>query len=75
MQYTLIYLREILLNAKNKSYYRNAINIKETIELESEVESDSLGKEYIYNKNMQIYENDFCEIYTLKRYRSNIQNN
>lgn len=67
MKYTLCKLREILIQERNKSYYRNAINLKEIIELENGSYFNNYGVEYITKQNMQIYQNGMIDFFTMKK--------
>ena len=65
MMYTLCKMREILIQERNKGYYRNVANLKEIIELEEGSYMDENGVEYATKQKMQIYQNGMVDFFTL----------
>ena len=62
--YSLCIVRDILLNEKNRSYYRNLINKREEFDVGEDI---LVNDEYAFVPRMVIYENGFYDFYIARK--------
>ena len=58
-------IRDILLNEKSRSYYRNMVNVKEEFDIGEDI---LVVGEYILVPRMVIYDNGFYDFYTARKF-------
>lgn len=60
-------IKEALITEKNKSYYRNSINIKEELLLNQESTIDQDGITSVTSQYLVTYQNNYQDFYSLTR--------
>lgn len=70
---TLMKVKDILISERNKGYYRNAMNIKEIIDINIETRQDIENNQRRYITKLIIYQNGFSEFCTLEYNSTNHQ--